>query len=467
MMHCALFNLFKKYLAHFKSIVPWIQDIDVKLCPNCAKSFNLLNRKHHCRLCGAIMCNKCSSFLSFSLASKIIFFIFYIMFYILKFFLVSIKEQLTDPDFFIKTFKEQDTEFKLRRSESINSVNSLFFTSSNLNSALTTSSNSTNNEGNKEKKKINLDQTYLRLCMNCSKLLEKKFKSFKEKMIRPTIVAIYDELHAYNLKFIFIFLIKLIKTFIRCINESKRTYPIYTKMADSLNSGEAIYQLKNAEEMRSKLIKLYQKIETLSAQILNHDTSNTNNDQLKLQRNIRVQSINFLKEYSFTLSQLPTSEVYSKLKAQREIYLQEELKRAEIEQQKQKLEISKRLKKKTITESNKKSASISIDNTNGWMPTSVKSLLFDDKNDDDDDETVSGDDNSNDNDSDDVFNDDLDKKSISSQKKRNLNDKEKALRIQIQLVEKYLEDALKQNKQDEAKILRKNLNELLNSLVDK
>jgi hypothetical protein len=239
-------------------------------------------------------------------------------------------------------------------------------------------------------------------------------------------------------------------------------------MADSLNSGEAIYQLKNAEEMRSKLIKLYQKIETLSAQILNHDTSNTNNDQLKLQRNIRVQSINFLKEYSFTLSQLPTSEVYSKLKAKREIYLQEELKRAEIEQQKHKLEISKRLKKKTTTESNKKSASISIDNTNGWMPTSVKSLLFDDNNDDDDDdETVSGDDNSNDNDSDDVFNDDLDKKSISSQKKRNLSDKEKALRIQIQLVEKYLEDALKQNKQDEAKILRKNLNELLNSLVDK
>ena len=121
------------------------------------------------------------------------------MIYNLKFFLVSLKEQLTDPDFFIKTFKEQDTEFKLRRSESINSVNSLFFTSSNLNSASTTSPNSTYNEGNKEKKKINLDQTYLRLCMNCSKLLEKKFKSFKEKMIRPTIVAIYDELHTYYL----------------------------------------------------------------------------------------------------------------------------------------------------------------------------------------------------------------------------------------------------------------------------
>lgn len=56
--------------AHFKSVVSWIADNDVQLCPNCAKSFNLLNRKHHCRLCGAIMCNRCSQFISFAQASK-------------------------------------------------------------------------------------------------------------------------------------------------------------------------------------------------------------------------------------------------------------------------------------------------------------------------------------------------------------------------------------------------------------
>jgi len=96
----------------------------------------------------------------------------------------------------MKTFKErEDTEFRLRRSESINSVNSYFFTSSNLNSSAISQSNNNNEQQNKEKKKINLDQTYLRLCMNCSKLLEKKFKSFKEKMIRPAFVTIYDELN--------------------------------------------------------------------------------------------------------------------------------------------------------------------------------------------------------------------------------------------------------------------------------
>ena len=54
---------------HYKSIVAWLEDKDVHLCPNCAKGFNMLNRKHHCRLCGAIMCNKCSKFISFTLAS--------------------------------------------------------------------------------------------------------------------------------------------------------------------------------------------------------------------------------------------------------------------------------------------------------------------------------------------------------------------------------------------------------------
>lgn len=43
----------------------------------------------------------------------------------------------------------------------------------------------------------------------------------------------------------------------------------------------------------------------------------------------------------------------------------------------------------------------------------------------------------------------------------NLSVQDKALRVQIQLVESYLEEALKQNKYEEADLLQKNLNELL------
>lgn len=41
-----------------------------------------------------------------------------------------------------------------------------------------------------------------------------------------------------------------------------------------------------------------------------------------------------------------------------------------------------------------------------------------------------------------------------------------ALRIQIQLVEGYLEDALKANRREEAQLLQKNLNELLTCLAN-
>lgn len=60
-----------KRKAQEKNIVHWIPDSYVKLCPGCARSFNLSRRRHHCRLCGAIMCNNCSQFLEFSSAKKL------------------------------------------------------------------------------------------------------------------------------------------------------------------------------------------------------------------------------------------------------------------------------------------------------------------------------------------------------------------------------------------------------------
>lgn len=55
-----------------QSIVLWINDQDVRLCPSCAKSFNLTKRKHHCRLCGAVLCHNCSYFIEFDQARKLI-----------------------------------------------------------------------------------------------------------------------------------------------------------------------------------------------------------------------------------------------------------------------------------------------------------------------------------------------------------------------------------------------------------
>ncbi|GLV40606.1 Rabenosyn-5 [Carabus blaptoides fortunei] len=55
-----------------QQVVEWLDGSSVNLCPQCARSFNLTRRQHHCRLCGAIMCHSCTSFLSDQVARAII-----------------------------------------------------------------------------------------------------------------------------------------------------------------------------------------------------------------------------------------------------------------------------------------------------------------------------------------------------------------------------------------------------------
>jgi hypothetical protein len=40
---------------------PWVSDAARTHCKNCNTSFGIITRKHHCRRCGEIFCNKCSS----------------------------------------------------------------------------------------------------------------------------------------------------------------------------------------------------------------------------------------------------------------------------------------------------------------------------------------------------------------------------------------------------------------------
>lgn len=39
---------------------PWEFDIEQPVCMHCRDDFNLINRRHHCRLCGKVFCGKCS-----------------------------------------------------------------------------------------------------------------------------------------------------------------------------------------------------------------------------------------------------------------------------------------------------------------------------------------------------------------------------------------------------------------------
>uniref|UniRef100_A0A1B6G9D7 FYVE-type domain-containing protein n=1 Tax=Cuerna arida TaxID=1464854 RepID=A0A1B6G9D7_9HEMI len=61
-----------KKKAHEQKTVPWLDGSVVPRCPTCTRTFHLTRRQHHCRLCGAILCHDCSSFLPLHTAYKIL-----------------------------------------------------------------------------------------------------------------------------------------------------------------------------------------------------------------------------------------------------------------------------------------------------------------------------------------------------------------------------------------------------------
>lgn len=56
---------------HEQQLVPWVDGNLVKLCPNCARKFNITRRQHHCRLCGSVMCFDCSRYLNVDVAASL------------------------------------------------------------------------------------------------------------------------------------------------------------------------------------------------------------------------------------------------------------------------------------------------------------------------------------------------------------------------------------------------------------
>ena len=244
-------------------------------------------------------------------------------------------------------------------------------------------------------------------------------------------------------------------------------------MFKNKSCGEAIYQLSNAEEMRTKLIKLYQQVDIMSSAILKYginqevgaatDSNNNGpsstaitNDQFKLQRNIRFYAVNYLKDYSFNLPQLPSSQEYEKVKSQLQRYLNEEKKRNELEQMKQRKQIDDQVvRNQSKSGQNSKhvrqsSQNVTIDNVNGWIPSKPNISLVEDLNSGENLSVALNNEKNN---------------SYTDEKLNEMSiEKNNALRIQIKLVEGYLNDALKHNKLEEARILEKNLNDLMDNL---
>lgn len=49
---------------HDSTPCPWIADQNVTRCQNCTNEFSILRRKHHCRVCGNVVCHNCMCYRS-------------------------------------------------------------------------------------------------------------------------------------------------------------------------------------------------------------------------------------------------------------------------------------------------------------------------------------------------------------------------------------------------------------------
>ncbi|XP_008166262.2 rabenosyn-5 isoform X2 [Chrysemys picta bellii] len=300
-----------------KSVVPWVNDQDVPFCPDCGNKFSIRNRRHHCRLCGSIMCKKCMELVSLPLASKLT---------------SASKEALashTSPN-------SSPNSIHGSRRGSISSVSSV---SSVLD----------------EK-----DDDRIRCCRHCKDTLLKREQQIDEKEYTPDIVKLYEKLRL-------------------CMEKVDQKAPEYIKMAESLNVGETTYNLEHANDLRVEVQKVYELIDALSKKILTlglNEEPQPHPKTLQLQRMIRYSATLFVQEKLLGLMSLPTKDKYEELKEKRK---QEMDRKLHMERQAT-LETQRRLEEKQKDLVSRSTAAPNgevpypkrgtVKKSEGWLPTS-------------------------------------------------------------------------------------------------
>ncbi|XP_062441981.1 rabenosyn-5 [Rhea pennata] len=290
-----------------KSVVPWVSDQDVPFCPDCGNKFSIRNRRHHCRLCGSIMCKKCMELVSLPLASKLT---------------SASKEALgshTSPN-------SSPNSVHGSRRGSISSISSV---SSVLD----------------EK-----DDDRIRCCQHCKDTLLKREQQIDEKEYTPEIVKLYEKLRL-------------------CMEKVDQKAPEYVRMAESLNAGETTYNLEHANDLRVEIQKVYELIDALSKKILSlglHEEPQPHPKTLQLQRMIRYSATLFVQEKLLGLMSLPTKDQYEELKKKRLHMVALETYRKQEEKQKDLISRSAAAVNGDVTHLKKGT----VRKAEGWLPTS-------------------------------------------------------------------------------------------------
>lgn len=262
-----------KRRAHEQAVVPWVPEDVVKLCPNCAKSFNLTRRKHHCRLCGSIMCNDCSDFVDFGLARKLV------NQSVMK------ENEGTEGD---------ATKQRGVAAASVEELASKMFEYTGLTEA----------------------QSKFRTCTYCLETLRKREARIRIKTEHPPILFYYTKLR-------------------ELMDEGAKMSSQYQAMAAELNAGDSAqtkHKIDDAKVLRLKLLKMAETVDAVSKRIaglelvVNEDQDEsvavvdpvTLGSYTTLKSRIRMASVNFVKETLVGLPGIPTEEELSKLQENRQ-----------------------------------------------------------------------------------------------------------------------------------------------------
>ncbi|XP_011642338.1 rabenosyn-5 [Pogonomyrmex barbatus] len=320
--------------AHERTIVPWIDEKDVKLCPNCAKSFHLARRKHHCRLCGAVMCHNCTVFLSLINARKMTS-------------PVSVQDDSALSPTSQRAFSERivraGISTKLPRSPS----------NSSLNSILSLVNDPTSGE------------QYFRICTHCINLLEAREMQKAKQFDKPIVCEFYEKMR-------------------ECMNEASQYLTMYNKIWESLKEGETTYDLEDAQSLRVKLAKLGENIDAISKRILllgiKKDTENpqeTVGQELRLYQMVRTSAMIFLKEELLTLQPLPSAKEYADLQEERQKRIEARIayERQLEEEQREKPKEQRKKETRNLDTSPLKTNQAQVTQSQGWGPSHVTPIM--------------------------------------------------------------------------------------------
>ncbi|EZA59564.1 hypothetical protein DMN91_011086 [Ooceraea biroi] len=324
--------------AHERTIVPWIDEKDVKLCPNCAKSFHLARRKHHCRLCGAVMCHNCTVFLSLVEARKMTS-------------PVSVQDDsalspTTERAFPEKTLRARVSLPKLVRSPSSGSLNSILSV--------------VNDPANGEQ--------HFRVCTHCINLLDAREMQKAKQFDKPIVCEFYEKMRSY-------------------MSEASQHAAMYTKMWESLKEGETTYGLEDAQSVRVKLAKLGENIDATSKRILilggkkdtQEEPQEAQGQELRLYQMVRTSAMIFLKEELLTLQPLPSAEEYVALQEEHQRRIEARIAyERQVEEQREKPK-EQRKRDTWSSESNPpvktNQAQPVVTQSQGWGPSNVAPIM--------------------------------------------------------------------------------------------